>query len=198
MNKVWIILLVMSIASLIFIDPSSILLGLTSASNKAVTLSFELCAIYAVWMGIFSILEQTGISKFLTKLLSPIIDLIYGKNKLSKESKQYVSMNMSANLLGMNGAATPLGIKAIESMNKDNLNKTAITGSMIMLIVINCSSIQLLPTTIMSMMSMAGSVNPSAIVIPSLLTGLLSTIIAIILVKIANGISSKIEKRKKR
>lgn len=198
MNKVWIILLVMSIASLIFIDPSSILLGLTSASNKAVTLSFELCAIYAVWMGIFSILEQTGISKFLTKLLSPIIDLIYGKNKLSKESKLYVSMNMSANLLGMNGAATPLGIKAIESMNKDNLNKTAITGSMIMLIVINCSSIQLLPTTIMSMMSMAGSVNPSAIVIPSLLTGLLSTIIAIILVKIANGISSKIEKRKKR
>lgn len=188
----------MSIASLIFIDPSSILLGLTSASNKAVTLSFELCAIYAVWMGIFSILEQTGISKFLTKLLSPIIDLIYGKNKLSKESKLYVSMNMSANLLGMNGAATPLGIKAIESMNKDNLNKTAITGSMIMLIVINCSSIQLLPTTIMSMMSMAGSVNPSAIVIPSLLTGLLSTIIAIILVKIANGISSKIEKRKKR
>ena len=196
MNKVWIILLLSSICALIFINPSQVLLGLTDASNKAVKLSFELCAIYAVWMGVFSILEQTGITKLITKLLSPIIDLIYGKNNLSKESKQYVTMNMSANLLGMNGAATPLGIKAIESMNKDNINKSVITGSMIMLIVVNCSSIQILPTTIMGMMSIAGSQNPSAIVLPSLLTGLLSTIVAIILVKSFNGISKKIRKNK--
>lgn len=196
MNKVWIILLLSSICALIFINPSQVLLGLTDASNKAVKLSFELCAIYAVWMGVFSILEQTGITKLITKLLSPIIDLIYGKNNLSKESKQYVTMNMSANLLGMNGAATPLGIKAIESMNKDNINKSVITGSMIMLIVVNCSSIQILPTTIMGMMSIAGSQNPSAIVLPSLLTGLLSTIVAIILVKIFNAISKKIRKNK--
>ena len=196
MNKVWIILLLSSICALIFINPSQVLLGLTDASNKAVKLSFELCAIYAVWMGVFSILEQTGITKLITKLLSPIIDLIYGKNNLSKESKQYVTMNMSANLLGMNGAATPLGIKAIESMNKDNINKSVITGSMIMLVVVNCSSIQILPTTIMGMMSMAGSQNPSAIVLPSLLTGLLSTIVAIILVKIFNAISKKIRKNK--
>ena len=196
MNKVWIILLLSSICALIFINPSQVLLGLTDASNKAVKLSFELCAIYAVWMGVFSILEQTGITKLITKLLSPIIDLIYGKNNLSKESKQYVTMNMSANLLGMNGAATPLGIKAIESMNKDNINKSVITGSMIMLVVVNCSSIQILPTTIMGMMSIAGSQNPSAIVLPSLLTGLLSTIVAIILVKIFNAISKKIRKNK--
>ena len=78
MNKVWLILLSSSIIALMFFDPSSVLSGLINASNKAVSLSFELCAIYAVWMGIFSILEQTGISKWFAKILSPLINLIYG------------------------------------------------------------------------------------------------------------------------
>ena len=70
MNKVWLIMLIASIGMIIFIDPSQILSGLSVAANKAVKLTLELFAIYAVWVGIFSILEQTGLSKKLTKLLS--------------------------------------------------------------------------------------------------------------------------------
>ncbi|MBQ7579591.1 MAG: spore maturation protein, partial [Clostridia bacterium] len=127
-------------------------------------------------------------TKILSKILSPIINLIFGKNTLSSESKQLVSMNMSANILGMNGAATPLGIKAIESMGK---NETKATFPMIMLTVISCTSIQILPTSIMGLMSASGSKNPSSIILPSILAGLLSTIIAIVLTKLIHKITSK-------
>ena len=126
MNIIWIVLFIISVISLCFGDPTKVLSGLLVASNNAVKLSFELCAIYAIyaiWLGLFSILEKCGLSEKLSKLLSPIINKIFGKSNLSAESKQYVSMNISANLLGMSGAATPLGIKAIESMQKDNPNK---------------------------------------------------------------------------
>ena len=196
MNKVWLILLSLSIIALMFVDPSGVLAGLTSASNRAVKLSFELCAIYALWIGIFSILEQTGLSKKFSKLLSPLVNLIFGKKNLSDETRQYVSMNISANMLGMGGAATPLGIKAIESMNKDNPDKTTVTYPMTMLIVICCTVLQFLPTSIMGLMSSAGSKNPASIVFPSILASILSTTIGIILVKVTH-LSSQRRKRRK-
>lgn len=195
MNKIWIALFVASIIAICLFDPTKVLSGLLSASNSAVKLSFELCAIYAIWIGLFSILEQSGLSKKVSKLLSPIINKIFGKNNLSEESKKYVSMNISANLLGMSGAATPLGIKAIESMQKDNKNKSVITFPMIMLIAISCSSVQLLPTSIIGMLASAGSSHPTSIILPSILCSILSTTIAILLVYIFHLIFDKKSKK---
>lgn len=197
MNKIWIILFISSVFAICISDPAKVLTGLISASNNAVKLSFDLCAIYAIWIGLFSILEQSGLSKKVSKILSPIINKIFGKNNLSEESRKYVSMNMSANLLGMSGAATPLGIKAIESMQKDNKDKNTISFPMIMLIAISCSSIQLLPTSIIGMLSNAGSSNPSGIIFPSIICSILSTIIAILLVYLFHFIFDKIKKNKK-
>ena len=195
MNKIWIFLFISSIISICLFDPAKVLTGLLTASHNAVKLSFDLCAIYAIWIGLFSILEQSGLSNKLSKLLSPIINKIFGKNNLSAESKKYVSMNMSANLLGMSGAATPLGIKAIESMQKDNSQKSTITFPMIMLIAISCSSIQLLPTSIIGMLSNANSSNPSSIILPSIICSILSTLIAIILVYLFEFISKIFTKK---
>ena len=195
MNKIWIFLFVSSIVSLCIFDPSKVLTGLLSASNTAVKLSFELCAVYAIWLGLFSILEKSGLSKKVSKLLSPIINKIFGKNNLSDESRTYVSMNISANLLGMGGAATPLGIKAIESMQKDNNHKHSVTFPMIMLVVISCSSVQLLPTSIIGMLANAGSKNPTSIIIPSILCSIASTIIAILLVYLFHFIFDKKNKK---
>lgn len=197
MNIIWIILFATSVISLCFADPSSVLSGLLSASNSAVKLSFELCAIYAIWLGLFSILEKSGSSQKLSKLLSPIINKIFGKSNLSDESKRYVSMNISANLLGMSGAATPLGIKAIESMQKDNKNKSQVTFPMIMLIAISCSSVQLLPTSIIGMLASAGSKDPTAIVFPSIICSITSTVLAILLVYFFHLICDKHRKKEK-
>ena len=188
---------VISVISLCFGDPTKVLSGLLTASNNAVKLSFELCAIYAIWLGLFSILEKCGLSEKLSKLLEPIINKIFGKSNLSAESKRYVSMNISANLLGMSGAATPLGIKAIESMQKDNPNKFVVTFPMIMLIAISCSSVQLLPTSIIGMLVSAGSSNPTSIILPSILCSIISTTIAIFLVYIFHAIFDKSKKKEK-
>ena len=195
MNKIWIFLFVVTIISLCFFDPSKVLSSMLSASNNAVSLSLSLCAIYAVWMGIFTILEKSGLSEKLSKLLSPIINKLFGKNNLSKESKEYVCMNISANLLGMNGAATPLGIKAIESMQKDNPNKQSVTFPMIMLVAISCSSVQLLPTSIIGMLGNAGSTNPTGIILPSIISSIISTAITILLVYIFYVIFDKNHKK---
>ena len=195
MNKIWIFLLTISITIILFIDPQLVLSGLITGSNKAVKLSFELLAIYAVWVGIFNILELTGISKWLTKILSPVIDLIFGKKNLSPKAKEYVSMNISANMLGMGGAATPMGIKAIESMNENNKSEN-VTYPMTMLIVLSCTSLQLLPTSIIGIMTNAGSTNASSIIIPSLVAGLASTIVGILLVKLYNRLSNRPHRRK--
>lgn len=193
MNRVWLFLLIASIGVLLFIDPNAVMTGMLGASNKALTLSFELCTVYAVWVGIFTILEQTGITKFFSKILNPVINLIFGKNTLSDESKRLVSMNISANMLGMNGAATPLGIKAIASMGKNN---TRATFPMVMLVAISCTSLQLLPTSIMGLMTAAGSKNASNIILPSILASFLSTAIAIILVRIVYAFKNKKDKDK--
>ncbi|MBP3581896.1 MAG: hypothetical protein J6J33_04020, partial [Clostridia bacterium] len=89
----------------------------------------------------------------------------------------------------------PLGIKAIESMQKDNLNKDTATFSMIMFVAISCSSIQLLPTSIIGMLANAGSKKPSSIILPSLLCSLLSTIITILLVYLFSFIHKKFKKK---
>ena len=194
MNKIWIFLFIASIVAICITDPSKVLSGLLTASNNALNLTFELCAIYAIWIGIFSILEQSGLSKKISKLLSPIINKIFGKNNLSDESKRFVSLNISANLLGMGGAATPLGIKAIESMQKDNPKKDIVTFPMIMLIAISCSSVQLLPTSIIGMLANANSKNPSGIIIPSIICSVISTTIAILLVYLFKMLSKKRKK----
>jgi spore maturation protein A len=196
MNKIWIFLFLISIISLCLFDPSKVLTGLLSASNRAVQLSLELLAIYAIWIGLFAILEKSGLSNKLSKLLSPIINKIFGKNNLSDESKKYVSMNISANMLGMSGAATPLGIKAIESMQKDNPNKKHVTFPMIMLIAISCSSVQFLPTSIIGMLEAAGSSNPTGIVLPSVVCSIISTTIAILLVYLFHFIFDRKKKQK--
>ena len=188
MNRIWLLLLISSISVLLFKSPAGVLTSMLSSSTKALTLSLQLATIYAVWVGIFSILEQTGVTKILSKILSPIINLIFGKNTLSPESKRLVSMNMSANILGMSGAATPLGIKAIESMGK---NETKATFPMIMLIVISCTGFGLLPTSIMGLMTSSGSKNASSIILPSILAGLFSTVIGIVLTKIIHKIKVK-------
>ena len=195
MNKIWIFLFTITIIALCLFDPGRVLTSMISASNNAVTLSFSLCAIYAVWMGLFTILEKSGLSEKLSKLLSPIINKLFGKNNLSKESREFVCMNISANLLGMSGAATPLGIKAIESMQKDNPNKNSVTFPMIMLVAISCSSVQLLPTSIIGMLANAGSINPTKIILPSILSSIISTTLAILLVYIFHFIFDKKQKK---
>lgn len=179
MDKIWLFLMITSVTFLLFSNPEQVLSTMVGASSTAVNLSVKLLAVYAVWLGLIEIVKQTNLSEKISDWLSPLINLIFGK--VENKAKQYIAMNMSFNMLGVGNAATPTGIKAFNEL-QDGSDK--ITATMVMLLVINATSIQLLPTTIIGMRITAGSSNASDIIIPSLIATLVSTIVGIVLVKL--------------
>ncbi len=179
MDKIWIFIVLMSLVFLLFSSPESVLNTMISASGSAVNLSVKLLAVYAVWLGLIEIVKETRLSHKLSNLLSPLIDLLFGK--VDNKAKDYIAMNMSFNMLGVGNAATPTGIKAFNAL-EDGSDKA--TAAMIMLLVINTTSIQLLPTTIIGMRVTAGSASATDIIIPSLIATIVSTVVGVLLVKL--------------
>lgn len=163
---------------MLIFSPQKILSILIGGVENSISLSLTLIAIYAIWLSIINIMEKTGINKALCKLLKPIVKKLF-KNE-SDLTYEYITLNIATNMLGMGSAATPLGIKAIESMNKSN----TITNNMILFVVINASSIQLLPTTIVSLRTAYNSIDASSIILPCIISTIFTTIFGIILCKI--------------
>lgn len=187
MNIIFAIVLTVSIGCLAFTAPELVLSAMLSGSNSAILLAFELLAIYAVWLGILGIVENTPLSNLLAKALSPLIDRLWGKN-LNKEAKNYLALSLSVQVLGIGGASVPFGIKAIEKM--DDKSGTA-TFPMIMTIIFASSGVQIIPSTIMSLMQTCGSSNPSFIILPTILSGLCTTIVGVVLTIVLEKLSKK-------
>ncbi len=177
MDIIFTLLFMSSIILLFFTNPSMTLPALVSGGSKAVNLSLELCAIMAVWLGIMQMVEKTGLTEKLARLMRPLIRKIFGK--VSDKAEMYITANLSANMLGLGSAATPMGIKAMQELD-DGSGKA--TRAMIMLIVINSTSIGILPTTEMGLMTAAGSNNAGIIIIPTLIATFISAFIGIVLV----------------
>lgn len=186
MNKIWSFMMLISLVAMFFIKPQDTLQGMIDAVNGALKLSFSLMALYAIWLGLLNILEQTGFNKKLSVGLKPMIYFLFGR--VSDSTAEYISMNIAANILGMGNAATPMGIKAINSMDDGS---GVATDAMIMLFVINASSIQILPTTIISLRTALKSANPADIILPTLITSFISVVTSVLLVKIILKIKNK-------
>ena len=161
-----------------FTSPDLILSSMLTGGEKALSLTLKMSVVYAVWLGLFEIFERTGASKKLATLLTPINKILFGQ--ITDKENEYASMNISANMLGMSGATTPFGIKTIEEMQKRNNSDYAIT----MFFVINATSIQIIPTSVLALRTSMNSQNPSSVILPTLLTTLISSIVGILLVKI--------------
>lgn len=183
MNRIWIFALLITSVMVLTKNPELLLPTMMEGSKKAITLCVNLCAVYCIWMGLMQIMADCGINKFLAKILRPINKKLFGN--LDDVTMELISINLSANVLGLGGAATPAGIKAMERM--DNKSGKA-TTAMIMFVVINATSIQLLPTTVIGLRVTNGSSTPSDIILPSLIATAVSTIIGILLVKIFSKI----------
>lgn len=191
MNIFWLLMMLSSMLVLLITNPSAVLSEMIGASASSLKLCIELCAVYAVWLGMLELLEASGLSQKLAKLLRPIIRKIFKVE--DEQAQKYIAMNLSANMLGLGNASTPMGIKAMQSLD-DKSGKA--NFSMIMLIVINATSIQLLPTTIIGLRTSAGSTNPADIILPTLLATILTTILGIVLVHLIDKILRKRRRRK--
>lgn len=179
MNAIFFIILFVSLIIITWVNPESALSVMLEGARSAIDLSLKLIAIYAIWLSVLKILEKTGLDKKLASLFSPITDRLFKGEK--EETKSYISMNLAANMLGMGGAATPLGIKSMELMD-DSSGKA--TKNMIMHMVISSTSIQILPTTIVALRSSNYSLSPSDIILPTIISTSLTTLIGIILVRV--------------
>ena len=187
MNTIWCVVMIVGIAILIVIEPTSIVSTVLSASEKSVQLCISLIAIYAVWLGLLKLLENTGVSKGLARLLSPVIEFLFGKG-IDEYTKTQIAINLSSNILGLGNAATPSAIEAMKGLDK---RTGKITNAMTMLMVLNCLSFQLLPTTIIGLRISSGSANASSIIFPTIFTSLATGFITIALLKLIFKFANK-------
>ena len=183
MNVVWTIVMVLGLIIMLITNVDVALPSILDGGSKAVTLSLKLWGIYAVWLGILKIVEETGLDKKLAKLFQPLIRLLVGRT--DEYTNNQIAINITSNILGMGNASTPSGMNAIAGLDKGGKYATA---GMIMIMVLNSSSLQLIPTTIVGLRTMAGSSMASDIIIPTLIATTITTVVGILLVKICSKI----------
>ena len=157
LNQIWPIFIIISFSYAIFSG---------NLEQLNASISIELLGTICLWNGIMQIANKTSIINKLTNLLNPIIKVLFPEMKKNKQIQKEISMNMVANILGLGNAATPLGLKAMKSMQKENQKKDTLSNSMLMFIVLNTASIQIIPTTVIAIRNSLGSKNPTAITFP--------------------------------
>lgn len=195
LNLVWPIFIIISFSYAIFTGNlqnlnTSIFDSVESAINLSITMLGTMC----LWSGLIKIATNTGIMDVMHKLLYPIIAFLFPDIKNNKEAQNEISMNMIANILGLGNAATPLGLKAMETLQEENKDKQKLSNSMIMLIVLNTASIQLIPTTVIAIRSSLNSENPTSIIVPVWISTICAGITAITITKVLIKISKKRER----
>ena len=158
-------------------NPSNIISTMINASKMGVTMAIEFIGIYALWMGFMQVLDDCKLSHKLSSILSRPVRKIFGQT--NPETEKNICLNIASNIIGIGSAATPYGIKAMKGL--DDGSETA-NYAMIMLVVINSTGIQLLPTTVIGMRAMAGSISPSCVLLPTIISTFVPTILGVLLV----------------
>jgi len=151
--------------------------------QKSVDLILSLISVMAFWTGLMRIVEKSGILNKLSIVLKPLIGMLFKDIQYSTAAVNAVIMCIAANMFGIGNSATALGIRAMEEMQYINKNKNTASNSMCMLLIINMSSIQLLPLSVIKLRADAGSLNPTDIIVPTIVATAFSTIIAILFAK---------------
>lgn len=184
MKKVWFGLIGIGILfSFINGKPETVSNVLLYDLQKSVDLILGLISVMAFWSGLMRIVEKSGILNKISRAIKPVVRILFSDIQNNTKAINAVIMCIAANMFGIGNSATALGIKAMEEMQKGNKNKSTALNSMCMLLVINMSSIQLIPLTIIKMRVDAGALNPNDIILPTIVATSFSTIIAILFAK---------------
>ena len=167
LNKIWPILIIFSFIFAIFTgNLSEINKGIFDSINSVINLSLTLIGTMCFWCGLVKIVTKTSLINKLIKILQPILRLLFPNINKEDDAYQNISMNIVANILGLGNAATPLGLKAMQDLQKQNNNKEHLSNNMAVLIVLNTASIQIIPTTVIAIRNSLGSNNTTKILIP--------------------------------
>lgn len=182
MNIVFFSLFFMSLAYMLFTDPSGATAAALAGAENAVNLSIKMLAVYALWLGVLGVMRKNGVADAISRLFRPIVKRVFKGER--EKTQDYISQNLAANFLGIGSAATPLGIKAVELMQGEDGVATDHTA---LFIVINACGVQLLPATIIALRAQAGSASPADIFLPTVISTLVTAAIGVTLCRLTRG-----------
>ncbi len=163
LSTVWFVLITVSVICAIFTGRvSDISVAITEGASSAISLCINLASIMCFWSGLMEIMRKSGLTAKITHLLTPVLKLLFKEIRHDKAVLELVATNITANLLGLGNAATPIGLKAAKEICKIKQGKSAI-DTLAMLIVINTASVQLIPTTVAAIRNSFGASMPYSI-----------------------------------
>lgn len=151
------------------------------SAKTSLNMIMQIFPVMALWLGIMNIATSSGLLKKISNLVSPFFSKLFPEIPKNHESIGFITSNMIANMFGLGNAATPFGLKAMESLQKLNDRKDTASRSMITFLVLNTSGLTIIPTTVISLRMMHGSVEPTSIVFPCLLATFLSTLAGLLM-----------------
>lgn len=164
------------------------------SAKEAVTLCITMLGVMSLWVGLMQIAKKSGLIASLTRLLSPFLLFLFPNLKKEEKAMEYISTNVIANLLGLGWACTPAGLKAMEELARVNekrgVPKGIASNEMCDFLILNISSLQLIPVNIIAYRSQYGSTNPTGIIIPAILATFASTIAGILFIKLISRFTS--------
>jgi spore maturation protein A len=161
------------------------------AAGTGVEIAIGLIGVMALWLGIMKIAEESGMVKIIARGVKPITRRLFPTIPPDHPSISAMVMNIAANMLGLGNAATPLGLKAMEELQKLNKTKDTASNDMITFLVINTSAITLIPASAIAIRASLGSANPQQIIVPAIIGASMATIVGLITVKTVQYIQSK-------
>lgn len=176
-NKIWGFFIISGILYSLFTgNIETINKEILESATASFDLIIKIFSVLALWLGIMKIAEVSGLLKKLSHKLTPLLSLIFPELPKDHPSLSLIASNIIANMAGLGSAATPFGLKAMASLQEINQKKDTASRSMITFLVLNTSGVTIIPTTIISMRIMYGSMNPTEIVLPCILATICSTI----------------------
>jgi spore maturation protein A len=155
--------------------------GVFDGAKSAVEVSLYLLGIVSLWMGITKILDDAGLVAKIARFMRPAVRILFRNIPPDHPSLASITMNFLANLFGLGNAATPLGIKAMRDLRSLEPDSDDITFEMMLFVVINTASIQLIPFTVVGLLAQYGSSNPSAIILPTITATAVSAVTAVLI-----------------
>lgn len=165
-----------------------------TGADASIKVAISIAGVMVFWLGMMKIAEKSGLAEFIAKLIKPVAKVIFPEIADNKKAIGDITMNFSANALGLANAATPIGIKAMEEMQKINLNKSSASDAMCTFLAMNTAGFQIIPATVIAILVANGAENPMEIVIPALIVTGISFVSAIITAKIFKRIYPPQEK----
>lgn len=157
--------------------------GLLDSAKEAVTLGITMLGIMSFWCGILEVGMRAGLIDWLTGKMDPVLDFLFPELERNHPARRPLAVNMTANMLGVGMAATPAGLEAMEKLEKANKRPGTATNSMCTFLILNISSLQLIPVTMIAYRSQYGSSDPAAVLGPAFIATACSTLAAILFCK---------------